>query len=206
MALSDGSATREQVLSAEKRIRLRREALEKAAALEAARTSDEQVWTEANGTVWRYVVLDDAEVRIQKCDPATADLAVPSEIEGKPVVSLAPDSCAYLEAVESIYLPDSILSVGFSAFRECRKLQRIHFPETLPTFDSNWLRNCVSLERLELPGRLGKIDSSIFDAEGVAHWCWRQRDCTGGVPEKRLGEVGSGRRQPAADVGWQSAV
>ncbi len=163
MALSDGSASREQVLSAEKRIRLRREALEKAAALEAARTSDERVWTEPNGTVWRYVVLDDAEVRIQKCEPATADLAVPSEIEGKPVVSLAPDACAYLEAVESVYLPDSILSVGFSAFRECRKLQRIHFPETLPTFDSNWLRNCVSLERLELPGRLGKIDASIFD-------------------------------------------
>lgn len=163
MALSDGSATREQVLSAEKRIRLRREALEKAAALEAARTSEERTWTDTAGNVWRYVALDDSEVRIQKCEPATIDLAVPDELEGKPVVSLAPDACAYLESVESIHLPDSILSVGFSAFRECRKLKRIHFPETLPTFDSNWLRNCVSLERLELPGRLGKIDASIFD-------------------------------------------
>lgn len=163
MALSDGSASREQVLSAEKRIRLRREALEKAAAVEAARTSDERAWADPNGTIWHYVVLDDAEVRVQKCEPSIAELVVPSKIEEKPVVSLAPDACAYLNDVVSIYLPDSILSVGFSAFRECRKLKTIHFPETLPTFDSNWLRNCVSLERLELPGRLGKIDASVFD-------------------------------------------
>lgn len=163
MALSDGSASREQVLSAEKRIRLRREALEKAAAVEAARTSDERAWADPNGTIWHYVVLDDAEVRVQKCEPSIAELVVPSKIEEKPVVSFAPDACAYLNDVVSIYLPDSILSVGFSAFRECRKLKTIHFPETLPTFDSNWLRNCVSLERLELPGRLGKIDASVFD-------------------------------------------
>ena len=128
MALSDGSATREQVLSAEKRVRLRREALGKAAALEAARTSEERSWTDETGTVWRYVVLDEAEARIQKCEPAVTDLVVPDELEGKPVVSLAPDACAYLESVETIHLPDSILSIGFSAFRECRKLRSIHFP------------------------------------------------------------------------------
>lgn len=163
MALSDGSATCEQVLSAEKRIRLRREAIEKARALEAARTSEERSWTDADGNVWRYVVLDDAEVRVERCEPAARDLAVPATLEGKPVVSLAPDACAYLADIESVYLPDSILSVGYSAFRECRKLRSIHFPETLPVFDSNWLRNCVGLERLELPGRLGKVDASIFD-------------------------------------------
>ena len=129
MALSDGSASREQVLSAEKRIRLRREALEKAAAVEAARTSDERAWADSSGTIWHYVVLDDAEVRVQKCKPSIAELVVPSEIEEKPVVSLAPDACAYLNDVVSIYLPDSILSVGFSAFRECRKLKTIHFPD-----------------------------------------------------------------------------
>ena len=80
MALSDGSATREQVLSAEKRVRLRREALEKAAALEAARTSEERSWTDETGTVWRYVVLDEAEARIQKCEPAVTDLVVPDEL------------------------------------------------------------------------------------------------------------------------------
>lgn len=163
MALSDGTASREQVLQAETRIRLRREALEKAAALEAARTSEERSWLDEAGTVWRYVVLDDSEVRIVRCEPCSNSLMIPDRLEGKPVVSLAPDSFAYLDAIESVWLPDSILSIGFSAFRECRKLRRIRFPETLPTFDSNWLRNCIALEDLELPGRLGKIDASIFD-------------------------------------------
>lgn len=164
MALSDGTASREQVLSTETRMRLRREALEKAAAIEAARMSEEREWVDSDGTVWSYVVLDAAEVRILRCRPAKVDLAVPCRIEEKPVVSLAPDSCAYLEDVETVYLPDSILSIGYSAFRECRRLRSVRFPEPLPTFDSNWLRNCISLERLELPGRLERIDASVFDS------------------------------------------
>lgn len=167
MALSDGTATREQVLSAEKRVRLRREALEKAAALEAARRSEERSWTDGAGSVWRYVVLDGAEVRIEACTPSCSDVAVPTAIEGKSVVSLAPDACAYMEGVESIALPDSILSIGSSAFRCCPQLRSISFPDMLPAFDSNWLRNCPALVRLELPGRLAKIDASVFDVASL---------------------------------------
>lgn len=163
MALSDGSASREQVLSAEKRIRLRREAIEKAAALEAARTSEQRAWMDEAGNIWRYVILDDAEARIERCEPCVGVVVAPDHLEGKPVVSLATDAFAYLDVIESVWLPDSVLSIGFSAFRECRSLRFIRFPETLPTFDSNWLRNCTSLERLELPGRLSRIDASIFD-------------------------------------------
>lgn len=167
MALSDGSATREQVLAAEKRVRLHREAVEKAAALEAARASEERAWTDDAGTVWHYVVLDGAEARIVKCEPACEDIEAPASIEGKPVVSLAPDACSFLNGVESVVLPDSILEIGASAFRGCSALRFIHFPDTLPVFDSNWLRNCSSLARLELPGRLARIDAGVFDSPNL---------------------------------------
>lgn len=167
MALSDGTATREQVLQAKKRVRLRREALQRAAELEAARASEERSFTDAEGNVWTYVVLDGVEVRIVKCDPAATEIHLPSMLEDKPVVALAADACSFLNDIEVIDIPDSVVSVGGGAFRGCKNLKRIHFPEKLGSFDVNWLRNCTSLERLELPGHMGKIEPTIFDLSSL---------------------------------------
>ena len=164
MALSDGSSTREQVLEAERRVREHREAVQRALALEAARESEERVWTDGAGNEWRYVVLDDAEVKIVKACPCQRDLIIPSSIEGKPVVSLGDDSCSYLKDVESIEMPDTVVSVGYSALRECRQLKRVAFSKNLSRYDFNWLRNCKSIEYLQLPGAITKLDAQMLEA------------------------------------------
>lgn len=174
--------------------RERRESLERAAALEAARASEERAWCDDAGVTWRYVVLDDAEVRIVRCElacgaGATADaagagtgvssdaltfpasapirLSIPAAIEGKPVVALANDACAFLPHVEEVVCPDTLLSIGFCAFRNCKALRRIAFPRNLVAFDSDWLRGCSSLEHVTLPGGVEKIDASLFDAPSL---------------------------------------
>lgn len=167
MALSDGSATREQVLQAEKRERLRREAADRAAAIEFARMSEERNCKDEDGTVWTYVLLDDAEARITGCLPGASDIRIPETLEGKPVTSLAPDACAFLKTIESVSIPDCVMSVGYSAFRNCMALRSIVFPENLGVFDVNWLRNCNALEQLWLPGQLDRIDSRLFDLTGL---------------------------------------
>lgn len=163
MALSDGIASQEQVALAEERMRERRAFLERLAVLEAARASEEREAADANGNVWRYVVLDDAEVRIVSCVQAAVDLMIPAELEGKPVVALADDACAYLADVEHITCPDSLFSIGFCAFRGCKNLRSMVFPATLASFDSDWLRSCSKLEHLVLPGMLPKLDARVFD-------------------------------------------
>lgn len=160
---------REAVEVVERRLAERRAANERAAAVEAARASEEREWVDADGIAWRYVVLDDAQVRIERCGLSKNDAAdvavldIPARIDGKPVVALAADCCCDIGSVERITIPDTVVSVGYCAFRNCSRLKEIAFPAELASFDTGWVRNCSRLERLKLPGKLDKITPSLFD-------------------------------------------
>lgn len=167
MALSDGLASSQQVEAAQKRDRERRAAAEHAAALEAARASEVRTFDDDAGNQWRYVTLDDAEVRIERCQCAVPDLVVPDAIEGKPVVSLAAEACAEMELAESVTLPDAVVAIGYCAFRGCDNLRAIRFPANLARFDSGWLRGCRKLEHLVLPGQLDKLTAAVFDVPAL---------------------------------------
>lgn len=163
MALSDGIASASQVEAANARTRERAELAKRAAELEAARASEERMFTDDLGNRWRYVVLDGAHVRIVSLEPAVLDIVIPDAIEGLPVRALGPDACAHLDTVQTIRCPDSMISIGHCAFRNDSNLRSIHLPRDVAEFDSDWLRRCTALERLELPGRLEKVSPYIFD-------------------------------------------
>lgn len=169
MALSDGLASAEQVEAAQRRAQERRQAAERVAAIEAARASEARTWLDADGSIWHYVVLDDSEVRVERCECASSVLVIPSTIEGKPVVSLAAEACAEAMLAESLDMPDTVISVGLGAFRGCDNLRRIRFSNTLDRFDAGWLRGCRKLEELRLPGQLEKITSAVFDVPALKH-------------------------------------
>ena len=165
--MGDGIATSERVEQSERRLAARREALERAAAIEAARASEVCDWCDEAGNRWEYVVLDGAEVRIEGCEAAGARLDVPMAVAGLPVVALAADACAFLPLVEEATCPDTVLSIGFCAFRGNKALRRVRLPRNLATFDSGWFRNCPRLESLVLPGAWDTLDASIFDVPAL---------------------------------------
>lgn len=140
-----------------------RQAADRAKALERARFSEPREFTEADGTVWGYVTIDDAEVKITSCTTQRTDLEFPREIEGKPVVALAVDSCAELD-VESIVCHEQIQSIESRAFRSCKNLKKLVLPAQLATFEASWYARCEVLETLVLPGMLAKMDGTVFDA------------------------------------------
>ena len=167
MALSDGPASVEQVERAQAAIRERRTLLERTAADEQARTSDVREFTDGAGCIWRYVVIDDVDARIESCVPSGPSLVIPDAVEGKPVAALAAEACSQLEDVESISIPDSVISVGLCAFRGCSHLKSIAFPAGLEVFNSDWLRGCGALEEMTLPGNLEKIGPAVFDTPAL---------------------------------------
>lgn len=171
MALSDGPASLLQVEQAQWHDAQRRQAVERQAAAYDSRISEPYDFEDDKGIVWRYVTLDDALVRIERCVPKedVAHIAIPEQLCGLPVVSLAADSCAYLEHVRSMTIPESVAFIGFCAFRGCGNLERIAFPKSLATFDSEWLRHCDALTDLVLPGRWEKITSKVFDLPALKH-------------------------------------
>lgn len=167
MALGDGVSSRWRTLEAEERARARRESLARASAIEAARASEVREHVDVLGNAWRYVVLDGEEVRVERCEARGARLEVPAEIEGKPVVALAADACAFLPAVEEAACPDSVISIGPCAFRGNGSLRSVVLSKELAAFDSDWFRGCPNIERLVLPGRLAKLGPSVFDLPGL---------------------------------------
>lgn len=168
-AMRDATQSVERAREAEVRLKQRQAAQEQAALVERARASEPREHEDAAGARWRYVVLDGTQVRIERCLKAPAQLEAPSQLEGMPVVALADDACAYLDGVEGINVPDSVLSIGFSAFRGCRDLRSIRFPARLARFDSYWLQGAQGLERMRLPGQLEKVPPAVFDLPGLRH-------------------------------------
>lgn len=152
---------------AEVLMRRRRAEKERLAAIEAARASDQMIWEDAAGTLWAYVVLDGSDVRIESCRTQAERLEVPGEIGGMPVVALAADACANLSSVVEAVCPDSLLSVGFCAFRGCRNLKRVVLPAGLSSYDSGWFRGCEKLEDLALSGGLERIGPNVFDSPNL---------------------------------------
>lgn len=149
----------------------REEAKKRAAELEAARVSKTGSYTDDEGVVWDYSVLDDANIRIEKCTPPSSltDLVIPAKIEDMPVCILAADSCSQLKQVKSISMPESVVSIGLCAFRLCPNLETICFSKQLDTYDSDWLRNCNRLHTITLPGQLQKITSKVFDIKSLRY-------------------------------------
>lgn len=166
-AMNASVGLNEIVDKAEALMREHREMKERLAAMEAARASEERKWEDTCGAVWTYVVLDGIEVRIVKCATEAGRIEVPSEIEGMPVVALASDACAFLPSVTEVVCPDSLLSVGYCVFRNCKNLKKAKLPAGIAYYDSGWFRACEKLETLELPSHAERIDSSLFDVSGI---------------------------------------
>lgn len=162
MALSDGAATAQMVIELNTRNAEHYAALARIAEREESRLSSPRTF-KANDTIWTYCVVDGEVVRIQGAETSATTLEVPSQIDGMPVVGLAPNALVNLESVEELLIPDSVVAVGGGAMRGCKNLRRISFPRYLADFDSSWLQFCKDVEELTLPGCWENIMSSIFD-------------------------------------------
>lgn len=160
-------ATKEFMTQAENTLMRMREMEERRRELERARTSRPKSYDDGQGSVWTYVIVDEKVARITACATEVASLAIPREIEGLPVYRIGPDACSRNDFIEEIICPDSIESIGSCAFRLCRNLRKVVFPENVTAFSASWLSHCPSIEELVLPGLLDKLESSVFDNEGL---------------------------------------
>lgn len=169
MALSDGSASLEQIVQMEEIIaHVRNGKLQAIQADEEAR-SEEFEFSTNEGTIWTYVIMDDTYVRIVGCKTAEETLSIPQAIAGKPVIELAVDACSYLESVREIICANSIGVIGACAFRMCKNLESLVLPYAVDTYDSSWVRGCTNLKELALPGKQTRVYPNIFDVGELRH-------------------------------------
>ena len=134
---------------------------------------------------YEYTVSDE-EVTITKYLGSDETVNVPAEIDGKPVVAMAIGAFAKNEVIKTVVLPDSIKTIGQSAFAGCANLERINvenvtsfgpyaffecaalknveFNDTIETLPVYLFSECSSLESVKLPKALKALSNHLFDA------------------------------------------
>ena len=95
----------------------------------------------------------------QRQDP---DLAIPSEIDGLRVTAIAAKAFQGCSWVETLSLPEGLLSVGDYAFQDCTGLRAAHLPEGLESLGYGAFQGCTSLEEASVPGSVGTVTGAAF--------------------------------------------
>lgn len=64
---------------------------------------------------------------------------------------------------KEIKIPDSVETIGTSAFHNCQDLESITLPASLKTIESSTFSDCRNLSEVKLPASLEAIQSYVFD-------------------------------------------
>lgn len=65
-------------------------------------------------------------------------------------------------AVTSVSMPESITSIDYDAFYECKNLESVTLPESLTTLDYDAFQYCCNLESIIIPSSVNSIGISAF--------------------------------------------
>nr|WP_288555460.1 leucine-rich repeat domain-containing protein [uncultured Mediterraneibacter sp.] len=105
-----------------------------------------------------------------------ANVVIPKEYNGKPIVAIGDKAFDRTEANEgfanwitSISIPDTVTSIGKNAFYGCTRLESITLPEGLESIGDEAFRYCNSLKKIEIPASVTSIGDLAFKQAGGAH-------------------------------------
>lgn len=109
-----------------------------------------------------YTVSGDS-VCITGCDTAvTGKVEIPEKIDGLPVTEIAEDAFRGCEKLESLYIPDSVETLGGNVFWECFSLKEIRLPQNLKEIPHHAFVYCTSLSTVQIPEHVAYIGESAF--------------------------------------------
>ena len=70
---------------------------------------------------------------------------------------------SYLSKGENFIIPDSVTSIGYSAFRGCSSLQSVTIPDSVTSIGNYAFEHCSSLQSVTIPDSVTSIGDSVFD-------------------------------------------
>ena len=106
-------------------------------------------------------------LEISRYNGDAVNIEIPSSYHGKKVAYISKEAFRGSD-IESVTFPDSIVSIGESAFNECEKLSSVKFGKGLEYLGMFAFRGCVKLESVEFSSELKSFDASAFlDCENL---------------------------------------
>ena len=111
---------------------------------------------------FKYTIKDN-EVTITGYKGSGGDIEIPSTIYHCPVVHLGKECFYKLSNINSIELPDSVLTIGDYAFYECDLSGGIYFGKNLLSIGDCAFSFCGLKENITLPNSLTSIGDDAFE-------------------------------------------
>ena len=91
-----------------------------------------------------------------------ADLVIPPTYNDLPVLRIAPGAFQGNLRIETVEIPEGVLSIGYGAFQNCTSLRRAVLPTTLETVEDHAFYGCSALFRIALPQGVTNLPQSVF--------------------------------------------
>ena len=121
-----------------------------------------------SSSVLSYEIHGD-NVTITDCEVGTSgELVIPDTIKGKPVTTIGEMAffrtrfLSIPRSLTSITLPDSVTSIGSSAFRGCKNLTSITIPNSVTSIGDGAFNGCTNLTAVTFLGDAPKVGNDVL--------------------------------------------
>lgn len=108
-----------------------------------------------------HYILVDGRVTITGYSVLIGDIEIPAEIDGYPVTAIG-DNAFRGSSIASVTIPDSVISIGEDAFRNCYSLASVTIPDSVISIGEEAFRNCHSLVSVTISAGVAQIGADAF--------------------------------------------
>ena len=98
---------------------------------------------------YQYIIKDDGTAEIYAYTGGNENLTIADNLDGYTVTSIG-EGAFYGCRVETVNIPDTIISIADNAFDSCIWLEEIYFPESISYIGNSPFRNCTDITKIDV--------------------------------------------------------
>ena len=102
------------------------------------------------------------KVILEDCLSDVPVLKIPEEINGYKVVKLDGNFAQNKNCLEEIFIPDSVVAIGKSAFYGCKELKKVKLSNNLKVIPERFCKLCTGLKEITIPDSVTDIYDGAF--------------------------------------------
>ncbi len=119
-------------------------------------------WDDCSGSFY-YICEWDKQPAEDAFVISLVDVKIPSEINGTPVTAIADSAFKNNKYINSVIIPDSVMTIGSYAFQNCTNLTVINLANSITTIKYRAFQGCTGLTSIELPSNITTMGDNVFN-------------------------------------------
>ena len=111
-----------------------------------------------------FSIRRDGTAQLDSYEGKDSQIVIPDHYEGKPVTVIADNAFSWLSGIQSVVIPETVVTLGEAAFSWCESLVTVSIPQTVKTIGEWCFIGCSSLKSVSVPPLVRKINYSTFQS------------------------------------------